>query len=463
MNKMFRVGAGSLLAVGLSLSFSAQAFLGGLQQSLQGLNAGQSGGAPSGNLFGGLLGGQQPQQGANAVSQTNDWIKTSCRGVLGPEYEVKPLSASDEELLRRYFNVTPDFDRILYMGIDQMHEGAFINLTNRLIDDLQSNYAKKLAYSFKENPSQSMLAQIIYQSEHADNYEEQDDFGSSKPSDRTEVKTLLGLILLQYQDHLLNPRAGVEMLNANYQKSKTAATMMARVHLFGYRDLYPQNLKAFSGYIGQGSGTKTADATIVWALQNLPSWENAQMYSGLMQQSAEMQASLARQQQAASGSDLNRQFQELLARAEEVNLLTADAMGASEKIADARAKAALVQKEATGEANQIEVAVKQNEEVNKILRDVLSGNVQMDAESQKKFEDANRLRAELHHEATRLKGLLAVSFFASGGLGEVMNTGPLVNQYFRDSCRTVTASVKYADEIGVPTPSQSKLALQDEL
>jgi len=399
------------------------------------------------------------QQANNSVA--NNAIEESCRGIFGSHYQKAPLGGiSDEQLVSRYFTVTPDLDAKLYDGINVWHKGSFNQLTKKIIEDLEDDDATKLGHAFKENPSVSMLAQVIYQSEHADAYEPENDSGETLPSSRAEMKTLLAMILLQYPDLLKYKQAPVEILKSNSGNSKLRNTMMARFYLYG--DYKENNIDIFSNYIAQGSGIKTADATVVWAIQNVPDWKNRRMYQSLMNSSKSMQASLNRQREAAAGSSINKRAIQLMKKGEEIDQLTAQALGIGDEVAKIRATGELMQKEATGEDNRIKILASQNEESSRVIRRHLSAETEMDSGAKKKFEKANKLRMENHADLVSIQSAVAMKFFTEG-FGEALNSGPYINQYFRASCKTTMTSMQYANKVGVVVPTQSVSDMADEL
>ena len=430
-----------------------------MQEQAENMSSGkQMSGSPFGNMA--------PQSGPahnNASADTgNRWIEESCRGVFGSSYKKIDLGGqSPEEVVGKYFITPVDLEQRLYDGINYYYTGSFNQLSKKLIDDLHNNEAKRIAEAFKANPSVDMLAQVIRQSEVADSYEEQGDYGGGNPSVRTDVKTVLALIMLQYPDLLKNKEDPVSILKKTRMKySKLSSVMLARFHLYG--DYQEKNVDAFSNYIAQGSGIKNADSTIVWAMENLPNWNMKGQYEGLMKQSQEMQKSLNRQKQKSSGSAINERASRLMEKGLEIDALTADAFGAGDEIAKIRATGALMENEATGEGNLIEVRASQNSDSAKIIEKHLSVKKVLTGSAKDKFEKANAMRVKNHAELVALQGAVAVKFFTEG-LGEALNSGPLINQYFRDSCKTTMMSIQFANNIDVVTPVQPAEDLADEL
>jgi len=453
-------------SIGLLPATSAVGFdFGNIMKQMQDSSKNMGGGNQgNGSPFGGMMpsmGQQQSSNQTNSAGTGNRWIEESCRGIFGSNYKKIDLGKSPEEIVGKFFITPPDLEQRLYEGINTYHTGSFNQLTRKLIDDLENNEVKRTAEAFKANPSIEMLAQVIRQSETADSYEEVSDFGGGSPSVRTEMKTVLALIMLQYPDLLKNKQEPVEILKKTRMKhSKLSSVMLARFHLYG--DYQNKSIDAFSNYIANGSGIKNADSTIVWAMQNVPNWKYKGQYEGLMKQSQEMQKSLNRQKQKASGSSINKRALKLMEKGLEIDALTADAFGAGDEIAKIRATGTLMEKEASGEDNLIEIKASQNADSAKIIEKHLSAKNSLSGASKKKFEEANAMRAKNHSELVALQGAVAVKFFTEG-LGEALNSGPHINQYFRDSCKTTMMSVKFAENVGVVTPAQPAEDLADEL
>ncbi|MBC8550670.1 MAG: hypothetical protein H8D23_13585 [Candidatus Brocadiales bacterium] len=457
--------AAVIFSIGLLPVTSAVGFgFGDMMKQMQDATKNVGGGNQGGNPFGGMMpsmGQQKPSNQASSSNTGNRWIEESCRGIFGSTYEKVDLGKSPEEIVSQYFITPPDLEQRLYEGINTYHTGSFNQLTRKLIDDLEQNKAKRIAEAFKGNPSIEMLAQVIRQSETADSYEEMGDFGGGTPSVRTEMKTVLALIMLQYPDLLKEKQEPVAILKKTRMKySKLSSVMLARFHLYG--DYQDENIDAFSNYIANGSGIKNADSTIVWAMENVPNWKNKKQYEGLMKQSQEMQKSLNRQKQKASGSTINARALKLMQKGLEIDALTADAFGAGDEIAKIRATGTLMEKEASGEDNLIEIKASQNADSAKIIQQHLAAKKSLSGSSKQKFEEANAMRVKNHAELVALQGAVAVKFFTEG-LGEALNSGPYINQYFRDSCQTTMMSTQFAENVGVVTPVQPAEDLADEL
>jgi hypothetical protein len=457
----FSVG---LLPATAALGFGFGDFAKQMQEATKGISGGSNQNGGGSNPFGGMMPSMSQQKTSNqtnSASTGNRWIEDSCRGIFGSSYKKVDLGGAPEEIVSKYFITSPDLEQRLYEGINTYHTGSFNQLSRKLIDDLETNKAKRMAEAFKSNPSIEMLAQVIRQSETADSYEQTGDYGGGSPSVRTEMKTVLALIMLQYPDLLKNKQDPVEILKKTRMKySKLSSVMLARFHYYG--DYQDENIDAFSNYIANGSGIKSADSAIVLAMQERPNWKMKKQYEGLMKQSQEMQKSLNRQKQKASGSSIKKRALQLMEKGLEIDALTASAFGAGDEIAKIRATGTLMEKEASGEDNLIEIKASQNADSAKIIEKHLSAKNSLSGASKKKFEEANAMRAKNHSELVALQGAVAVKFFTEG-LGEALNSGPHINQYFRDSCKTTMMSVKFAENVGVVTPAQPAEDLADEL
>ena len=395
-------------------------------------------------------------------NSTERWIENSCRGVYGDPYQKKVLGQSDDVIVSKYFKVDNDFDRRLDRGINVWWEGAHNQLTDFLIRDLQNPYAVKLGRAFKRNPSLSILAQVVHDSEHASTYvEATDNFFDEQASDRTSVKTLLALIMMQYRD-LLKDQSDIVILlkDAGLKHSGLASTMLARMYLHG--DMVEENIETFSNYIARGSGVVLRNDTILCALENVPDWLDAEMYRSLLNSSREMQASLNKKRRSERSANLKEDAEGLMRTGHEINQLVAEAIGASDEIKNLQVTGGLMQGEAEGRDNLIEIYSSQNSESKEIIMKHLNSNLVLDESSREKFEEANRKRLENHRELVSLQGRLALSFLGSN-FQDAIEYGEYVNQYFRDSCNVTIASVQYANSVGVITPTVSDEQLMDDL
>ncbi len=459
------------VSIAAACSFSAQAFNFGdfakqMEQQMGGSAQQQDSGANSGG-FGGLFGGMGTPAQSSGTASSQDPMEFACRSVYGPPMKLADLGKSNEEVVGEYFNLTANLDEVLIIDATKNYEGSFTGLSEKLFESFEENEPRKIGMEYLRKPGIETLAQVIHQSKTADSYEEDAGFGSVKPSTRSNMRAVLGLILLQYRDSgvLKNPNAGVELLQKESKKVKIAGTMIGRAHLYG--DLLQKNYDAAGNYLLQSGGnaayTKLNDQTLASiANESFPGFPESvkNQIVSLSQQSASIQAELAKQKNAKSGSDLVQRANVLIEEGQKIDDLTLDALGAGSKIADRRAKANFAKNEMSGANDLLDFNYQQSKESQKIIEETLSSNVTMDDEAKNKFAEANKLRAENLGKLNALKAEVAISFFTDG-LGETLNAGPVINRYFRDTCQMSKRMKDYAEEQAIPKKEISQASMDE--
>ncbi|WVN41516.1 hypothetical protein AOB54_08530 [beta proteobacterium MWH-UniP1] len=433
----------TLLTVGVTPS---HAFLDKLNDKLKKIQ--QGGGSPA---------AASPGQKGGA-SNAGDAFNSTCKQVLGASFKEKKLSAAPDVIAGKYFKLSADLEQRLLQGINKSHQGSFVNLRAH-IPDIHDTTVRDLAEAFNANPSVAMLAQVISYAETGDGYRDGD-----KPSERTEAQTLLAMLLMQYPDLALDKGKAHEILRkSSLDNSGLGIALIARHHLFG--DYAQKNISTFSNYIGRASSqysVKLADQTIFFALNNLPNWQSRDQYLGLLKQSQQMTADFDRQRAAAKSSDTNKRALALMSEGKKIDELTLEALGAGPRMAEIRAKAEMLKKEGSGEANLIEVAANQSAAYKSEVTSLLAKNPQLDDQAKAKLADANKKMVE---NLNSLKGItveVALKFF-SGDIGGTMESGEHINRYFRDACSVGRRQVELAKQAGVPTPQLPPTALAKDL
>ena len=446
MKKHLIAAAATLTLVALP----SHAFFGKLTDQLN--KAMQQAGNPSAGAAnpGAAMGG-----GKSAGSA--DSFNAVCKAVLGAPFKEMPGVDPNVEV-SKYFNVSADFDKKLFDGIGKNHQGSMVNVA-QLTSDLYDKDVRSLADAFNANPSTPMLAQVIRYAEAGDNYTRDE-----KPSTRTEAKTLLAMIMMQYPDLVKNKSKINELLrDSSLNNSGLGIALLARAHLYG--DYEQKNENSFSNYIGRASGgyqVRLADQTIVFAVEKLPNWKYRGQYLDLIRQSQQMQADLQRQQNAVKSSDTNRRALLLMQEGEKIDQMTLDALNAGPKMAEIRAKGEFLKKQGAGEGNLIEVAAYQSEEAKKEIGRLLAANPTLNDDAKKKLKEANQKMVENLNAMKAITVEVALKFF-NGELGETMNSGEKINKYFRDACAVGFRQVEFTKQAGVPAPALSQDQLTADL
>jgi hypothetical protein len=304
-----------------------------------------------------------------------------------------------------------------------------------------------------------MFAQVIAYAEGGDGYRD-----GEKPSERTEAQTLLAMLLMQYPDLVKDKSAAYGLLRqSSLDNSGLGTALIARAHLFG--DLAPRNINTFSNYIARASAqytVKLADQTIFFALSNIPNWQYRQQYLDLLRQSQEMSSSLERQRAASRSTDFNRRALDLLQVSRRIDELTLDALGAGPRLAEIRAKAEMLKKEGSGEANLIEIATNQSQTFKEELNALLGKSPQLDENAKAKLAEANRLRLENANVAKGLVVELTLKFF-SGDFGAAQESGEHINRFIKENCGVLRRQLALGKQSGLPEPQLSNAALAKDL
>lgn len=428
----------AILSLGVTVPITSYAFLDALKKNMESL--GSQLGPASGQKAQAGSGSQQAQGSVDAI----------CSRVLGAPYEgTFPPGVSAEELVAKYFNVTVDLGQKLRDGISAIRPGVMPNMEH-MLRDLNDTDVRRLGEAFVRSPTIINLGHIVSLSERGDTYASE-----NAPSQRTEARTLLGLVLLQYPDLVKTPGSAAVIFRENFTRnSGLSIAMLARMHLFG--DGLPKDLSAFSNYVGQASSNYQVhinDQTIFYALDNLPGWPQANQYRSLLQSSKDMMASFNKSKNASAAAPaIRKQALTLMAKGEEIDGMTLEALGAGPTVAQLRARGERMRKEASGEANLIAVSVTTSDEYKQEFQRLLASSPKISDDAKKKLADANKLRLQNVNEMYRVTGQVALLFF-NGNIAETQEIGGYVNAYFRNSCESTFRSIQFAREAGEPPPT----------
>jgi hypothetical protein len=377
-----------------------------------------------------------------------------CQQFFGKPFKQKQLASQPDVIVGKYFKITPDTDKALADGIHATHAGSLVSFRIHL-DDLKDNVVRQLADAYLANPSIPMLAQVIAYAEGGDGYAPE-----NGPSELTEAQTLLAMLMMQYPQLTLNRGNVNQMLRqAEMNKSGLARTFVARHYLFG--DYAEKNINTFSNYIGQAQSSypvKLADRTIFYALEKIPNWQYRQQYLDLLRQSQDMQQKLQNQQQAARSSNLNARAIQLMREGNRADLLTLEALGASPKVAEIKAKGEMLRKEAAGESNLIKIEVGASDDAKAEILKMMAAAPVLDEASKAKLAESNRIKAANVNDLYTMMGELVLKM-ASGDIGSVTETGQYLNHYSRNICQVINRQVEVAKQSGIPEPQMDKSKL----
>lgn len=429
---------GTLLATGISLPVKSHAFFDKLKKSMESLG-GQLGAIPG-----------QKTQADSGTQPLEGTVEAVCWMKFGPPYSgTFPPGLSAEGLVAKYFHVTVDLGQKLRDGISVIRLGAMPNMEH-MLRDLNDREVERLGQAFVRSPTVINLGHIVNFSERGDTYKE-----GRRPSQQTEARTLLGLVLMQYPQLAKSPGQPAVIFRENYIRDSGLSTaMLARMHLFG--DGLPKDSSAFSNYLGQSSlhyPVHINDQTIFYALENLPNWNKANFYRSFIQDSKKMQDALNRSQKASSSAPaIRKRVLTIMAKVEESDGLILEALGAGPTAAQMRARGERMRKEASGEANLIAVSVTTSDEYKLEIRKLLLSSPKISDDAMKKIAKANQLRTQIANEMHDVAFQIARLFF-NGNYAETLEIGGYFNAYFRNFCDSSIRSVQYAKEAGVPPPT----------
>ena len=397
-----------------------------------------------------------------ATSNSSNSSDEICKAVFGKPYKERKISSPDE-LIKKYFKTTPDFDKNLYQGINNQFSGTLISLPNH-IEDLKEKNIKNLASSFVANPSTAILAQIIEYAEKGDGFIPP---RVPEPSEKGDAQVLLAMVMMQYPQ-LSNSKEQVMTALKLGEKGGSAlgTVFISRAYLYG--DYARHDMNMFVATLGAGGRkypTSLENNSIYYALEKVPpNWKQREDFIQQLQMVQEIQDSFKKQQAAADSQNnpINQKTLKLMEEGDAIDQLTLEALGAGPKMAEIRAKGEMLRKEGTGEADVIKIKVFQSEAAANLVSDLLRANPKLDGEAKLKFQKANQIRLDNVTKSYNLTAELALYFF-NGNIGQVLNTGPLIKQYHRNSCNVLYRQIEIAKMTGVPTEMKSNIEMQKEL
>ena len=384
-----------------------------------------------------------------------------CKGVFGEPFQKVTLKESQDAFIKRYFKVADPttFEQALRAGINLGHNGTLINLKTHA-PDLQDKKIKRLAESFLLDPSSDLLAQIIHFAENGDRF-----FVERVGSEWGDAQVLLAMVLMQYPDLTLDKARILPLLKSadrDGSNSNLARALVARAYLFG--DYANKDIREFDGRIVTQHNTpavKTKKLTIEWAIENEPGWNRRQEYEEQLKMSADFLASMTKKKQARARDDLVPRVISLLDKGDEINQMTAEALGAGPDIAKIQARIDQVKKEGAGEQNIVKIRASITAEAEAMLAAAMAKSPQLEGDAKAKLAAANQLRADnlvVHYGLVGEMGLKLIS----GEIDEVANVvGPMLNEYFVSACTVMDRSIKLSEKLGNPPPAIDPKAVAD--
>jgi hypothetical protein len=418
----------------------------------------------------------------------DDWT-AFCKHNFGYGDTVVDLNGkSAEELISQYFNLTADMSEKLKRGITTIHQGSMPNMRPLVKElyrpsgargtvgriggkdsEVRGDMAYRLARAFVDDPSIQNLANIIALAQSTDKqFLRRPPDG---PSIVVEAQTVLVLVMLQYPDLILDKQQPLAILSKNRVggQSILGRTLLARFHLFG--DHANQDIKLFSSYIAQTSlkvtgnqgGTSSLvyldktffgkptlkEQTIFYALDNLPNWYQREEYLEMIRMSAQMQSSLqARNNSSQASVGLMNRLAEVQKQLEEVDLLTLEALNAGPKIAEMRALGDQMRREASGEADLVNVNVSVSQGYVEEMNRLLAAGPSLDEGSKSKLEQANQIRADAVIKLRAISIEAAFSALANGTIDPYLLEG--TNNAMHTSCQAALRVIQFSREQGIP-------------
>ena len=407
-------------------------------------------------------GGSDTAGAAGSIGASGGMFDQVCGRVLGEPFQKVTLKESPDAMIKRYFKLEDPtaFEQALRAGVNVGHRGTLVNLRTHSTD-LQDKKIKKLAEGFVLDPSSDMLAQVIHFALNGDKF-----FVEKEGSEWGDAQVLLAMIIMQYPDLTRDREQVISLLRAADglgSNSNLATVLLARAFLFG--DYANKDLREFDGRIVNNydtpQATSTKKMTIEWAIENEPGWNRRQEYEDQLKMQADFLSSMTKNKNARARSDMLPRVVALLDKGDEINKMTAEALGAGPQIAEIQARIDQVKKEGSGEQNKVKVRASITAEAEAMLATAMAKSPKLEGDAKAKLAAANQLRSDnlvVHYGLVGEAGLK----FISGEMDEVVTVvGPMLNEYFVSACTVMDRSVKLSEKLGNPPPSMDPKAVDD--
>lgn len=426
-----------LLAASINVAYAFN--LGNLTKKLEEATKQMQQGATGAGGGGGAAGGM-PNLGSMAGGSAGGGGSTknmdgACERAIGAPFNNVAISGSPESLVSKYFDIGEDKIKFEMFLLDALNKPqSTVGDVGQAFQELRDKKIIALARGYLRDPSSRMLAQVIHFAEKGDKYQE-----NNVGSEWGDAQALLAVLMMQYSERLKdkNQVLAIVKQGSNQGKSNLSKVLYSRIYLFG--EFGPKDLNSFDGYITNlhwSGGSKLKDDAIVHALKNEKNWKHQAKWNDAVAQSASLSASMKKEflSGTTSKSDAySKRATVLYKRGVDITILTAEALGAGDKINQLRAVAEQLKKD--GSANTIEVLHSEDVKATKILADQMKATTQLDDGAKAKLAEANKRREEnlsLHYALVQ-EGIM---LFASGQVGEVVqNIGPKLNSYFKAQCQ----------------------------
>jgi len=396
-----------------------------------------------GSLFGGV--NNNSKQESTYLSNA-EAIENYCEG---RERNTRDMIFKDEftsasrELAGKYFADLDSLGRILHTDKSKVYPGtALVRLEKKYITRIDSPLIKKVGLDFYANPTPKTLAAVIKAAGTASDYRDFEDT-DNPPSDRDMANTLLAMILLQYRDSLSDKSAPEKILRKTAMYDNNARAMMARVEIF-----HRNNMKAFNGYLGSGgSSSPIGTETIVWAMDNLKGWDQAERYRQGFKSSQEFVNELSKNKKAGSLDAIRKDIDVTLSKAGNINEEMLALLSGGDAVSERKARQDIIESEMSGKASVIEIRIAKNSEVEKALAEARAKNALVDNKSQEAFKKAVSKKRDVIFELKSLSsqlGVRALSF--DSDINELNDLTTQLENGFTDICSSAYADTRFLQE-----------------
>lgn len=477
---IFKKTALAVIVAASIASSNANAFFGDLGK---GLGDAVGGIADSvGDAVGSVTGSDEPGKDEGIVG----WI---CRSQFGDEYEMVDLNAKGSSVkseVSQYLKWNDNISVNLYKQRNKKWGEAAPKLSKAFAEELNNSTLRDLTMAYRLNPSDAMLAQVIYHSNNMSDAVATDPDGNPEPnslSDQHQAKTLLAVILMQNRNLLKDKNAPFKLLKeASEGNSGIASAIISRMYFFG--DMQKKNIDKGTEYLAKNArNTDLGKATSQWAMENIPNWKGAQahqtsesfgnLFGGIAKNAKEVG------KKADVFTDFDQWTLESYQKANDVNLLTLEALGQADNVKKLRIAGKEMQAQAKGDRNLIEILASQNAESEEMVISHLKADTKMSDASKKKFEEAYKERAKLMNAIKDKVGSTVGSTALNAGLLTLSGEDPekalvggalalyaqweVQSDLLETHCRVGQASDEYASRVGSINTTVTKADLEAEL
>jgi len=93
---------------------------------------------------------------------------------------------------------------------------------------------------------------------------------------------------------------------------------------------------------------------------------------------------------------------------------------------------------------------------------MVNAGSKLDEDAKAKLAKANQIRLD-NTAAMRNVQIQVVTQFFNGDMGELLLTGPLINQYYKTSCKVLYRQLEVSKLSGAPIPQKTNIELAKDL